>query len=86
MSQPVRIGFTNPLQDPGDGRSRNIKGSIMTISSVSTPPPASAPVVADTAPSSTKTSSATPGDTNSWQPPAKSPLPPGQGTRIDQLV
>ncbi|MBN9005253.1 MAG: hypothetical protein J0H40_07550 [Rhizobiales bacterium] len=56
----------------------------MTISSTSptslTPPslttetrPPAAPTTGDT-------------DKPTWQPPAKSPLPPGQGTRVDQLV
>lgn len=57
----------------------------MTISSTSpAPPPASPSFTADTkqpaAPSTNDDNKPT------WQPPAKSPLPPGQGTRIDQLV
>ena len=57
----------------------------MTISSITpSSPPQSPSSTADTKPPATKA----PADANarSWQPPAKSPLPPGQGTRIDQLV
>lgn len=57
----------------------------MTISSVTpSSPPQSPSSTTDTKPPATKAT----GDANapSWQPPAKSPLPPGQGTRIDQLV
>jgi hypothetical protein len=68
-----------------DHRSSNIRGQIMTISSVGAPPPVSAPVIADTASPDAKNNAAS-GNTDTWQPPAKSPLPPGQGTRIDQIV
>ena len=57
----------------------------MTISSVGAPPPVSAPVIADTASPDAKNNAAS-GNTDTWQPPAKSPLPSGQGTRIDQIV
>jgi hypothetical protein len=79
------VRFTNPWHCFNDDRSSNIRGQIMTISSVSAPPPVSAPVIADTASPDAKNNAAS-GNTDTWQPPAKSPLPPGQGTRIDQLV
>lgn len=58
----------------------------MTISTVN---PTSSPTTQpDTAAKPSTPPAAGTGDTNTpaWQPPAKSPLPPGQGTRIDQLV
>lgn len=60
----------------------------MSISSVSSVPPSTP--VKPPEPVEAKPPEATP-DTNTdsaaaYQPPAPSPLPPGQGTRIDQLV
>jgi hypothetical protein len=57
----------------------------MSISSVA-PAPAPAPVTqADTgnAQPSVATSAS---DDGGYQPPPRAPLPPGQGTRVDQLV
>ena len=54
----------------------------MTISSVNPSPSAVPSLTTDTKPPAAQTNDNKP----AWQPPAKSPLPPGQGTRIDQLV
>lgn len=58
----------------------------MTISTVN--PASSTAARPDTAatPSPTPPAAGNNVNTQTWQPPAKSPLPPGQGTRIDQLV
>ncbi len=57
----------------------------MSISSVAPCPPYSMPEA-----SAPQTPQVKPepqaGDANAYQPPAPAPLPPGQGTRIDQLV
>jgi hypothetical protein len=58
-----------------------------SISSVSNPTPvapfsAGEPKVADKSPEEKNASDAA----NAYQPPPPPPLPPGQGTRVDQLV
>ena len=56
----------------------------MDVSSVSPPSPV-APV--DTSSSQPQVQAATNTSNNSqYQPPPKAPLPPGQGTRIDQIA
>ena len=58
----------------------------MSISSVSATPPA-APVVSNNIPSNALASSDdNDADDSSSAQPAQAPLPPGQGTRIDQLA
>jgi hypothetical protein len=58
----------------------------MSISSVS-PSPAPTPVAsADTGDSKPAIAATTASDNGGYQPPPKAPLPPGQGTRVDQLV
>ena len=57
-----------------------------SISSVSTPTPVAPlstgePKVADKSPEAKASDAA-----NAYQPPPPPPLPPGQGTRVDQLV
>jgi hypothetical protein len=55
----------------------------MSISSVS---PSPAPIAsADTGDSNPQAQVAA-SDDGGYQPPPKAPLPPGQGTRVDQLV
>ena len=55
----------------------------MSISSVA---PSPAPVAsADTGDSKPQAPAAA-SDNGGYQPPPKAPLPPGQGTRVDQLV
>jgi hypothetical protein len=56
----------------------------MSISSVS-PSPAPA-AQADTGDSKPPVVVAVASDNGGYQPPPKAPLPPGQGTRVDQLV
>jgi hypothetical protein len=59
----------------------------MSISSVSAPSPVQPPYTTTsqttTAPASNDNDS---DDAGAAQPPAQAPLPPGQGTRIDQLA
>jgi hypothetical protein len=55
----------------------------MSISSVSPSPAPIAP--ADASDSKPKPQTAA-SDNGGYQPPPKAPLPPGQGTRVDQLV
>ena len=55
----------------------------MSISSVS-PSPAPAPIASADASDSKPLAVAS--DNGGYQPPPKAPLPPGQGTRVDQLV
>ena len=55
--------------------------SVSSVSSVSAPPPVVAPQASDPAPQDT-----TPRDEATYQPPPPAPLPPGQGTRIDQYA
>jgi len=58
----------------------------MSISSVS-PSPAPTPVAsADAGDSKPSVAATTATDNGDYQPPPKAPLPPGQGTRVDQLV
>jgi hypothetical protein len=58
----------------------------MSISSVSATPPA-APVVSNNTPSTPPApSNDNDSDDSSSTQPAQAPLPPGQGTRIDQLA
>jgi hypothetical protein len=55
----------------------------MSISSVSpSPAPAAPAATGDSKPQAQATAS----DNGGYQPPPKAPLPPGQGTRVDQLV
>jgi hypothetical protein len=54
----------------------------MDVSSVSSPAPV-APVDTSSGPKPVQASS---DDTNAYQPPPKAPLPPGQGTRVDQIA
>lgn len=58
----------------------------MSISSVSASPPVNIPETA--APQASAQNSTTNADVNTvtWQPPAQAPLPPGQGTRVNQLA
>ena len=56
---------------------------IMSISSVS---PSPAPIVQADASQSKPQPPAAASDNGGYQPPPKAPLPPGQGTRVDQLV
>jgi hypothetical protein len=57
----------------------------MSISSVSAPSPVQPPTTSKTTmpPASNDSDS---DDAGAAQPPAQAPLPPGQGTRIDQLA
>ena len=56
----------------------------MSISSIA---PSPAPVAsADASDSKPQVAAATASDNGGYQPPPKAPLPPGQGTRVDQLV
>jgi hypothetical protein len=55
----------------------------MSISSVS---PSPAPIVPADASQSKPQPPAVASDNGGYQPPPKAPLPPGQGTRVDQLV
>jgi hypothetical protein len=54
----------------------------MSISSVSPSPVATA----DTSDAKSSVAATTASDNGGYQPPPKAPLPPGQGTRVDQLV
>ena len=55
----------------------------MSIPSVS---PSPAPIAPADASGSKPQPQATASDNGGYQPPPKAPLPPGQGTRVDQLV
>jgi hypothetical protein len=55
--------------------------SISSISSVSTPAPVKPPEAVEAKAPDTNSDA-----TAAYQPPAQAPLPPGQGTRIDQLA
>jgi hypothetical protein len=56
----------------------------MSISSVS---PSPAPVAsADTGDAKPQVAATSASDNGGYQPPPKAPLPPGQGTRVDQLA
>jgi hypothetical protein len=62
----------------------NERNRLMDVSSVSPSPPVT-PV--DTSGSQPQVQAAANTDNNSdYQPPPKPPLPPGQGTRVDQLA
>ena len=54
----------------------------MDVSNVSS----SAPVAPVDASSGPKPAQASADNTNAYQPPPKPPLPPGQGTRVDQIA
>ena len=55
----------------------------MDVSSVS----ASAPIAPVTSSdSSSQVQASSNGNNSSYQPPPKAPLPPGQGTRVDQIA
>ena len=55
----------------------------MDVSSVSAPAPIAPVASNDSAPQVQASSN---GNNSSYQPPSKPPLPPGQGTRIDQIA
>ena len=55
----------------------------MDVSSVSPSPPVT-PV--DTSGSQPQVQAASTDNNSDYQPPPKAPLPPGQGTRVDQIV
>jgi hypothetical protein len=54
----------------------------MDVSSVSPPAPVT-PVDTSSGPKPVQVSS---DNSNAYQPPPKAPLPPGQGTRVDQIA
>jgi hypothetical protein len=56
----------------------------MSISSVTPSPAPAAP--ADAGDSKSQIQATGVSDNGGYQPPPKAPLPPGQGTRVDQLV
>lgn len=63
----------------------------MSVSSISATPPVTPVAVTPAAVSNSPPSTPAPSNDNdaddfSSAPPAQAPLPPGQGTRIDQLV
>jgi hypothetical protein len=62
----------------------NKRNRPMDVSSVSPSPPV-APVSASGSQPQVQ-AAASSGNNSDYQPPPKAPLPPGQGTRIDQLV
>jgi hypothetical protein len=55
----------------------------MDVSSVSAPAPITPVASSD---SSSQVQASSNGNNSSYQPPPKAPLPPGQGTRIDQIA
>ena len=55
----------------------------MSVSSVA---PSPAPIASTDASDSKPPALAATSDNGGYQPPPKAPLPPGQGTRVDQLV
>ena len=55
----------------------------MSISSVA---PAPAPIAPADTGAKPQVEAASASDNGGYQPPPKAPLPPGQGTRVDQLV
>jgi hypothetical protein len=59
--------------------------SVSSISSVPPSTPVKSPEPVEAKPPEVKADTTT-DSTPAYQPPAPSPLPPGQGTRIDQLV
>ena len=62
----------------------------MSVSSISSPPPSLPLPNSNTntqpAPAVTANNNDNANDAGTVQPPALAPLPPGQGTRVDQLV
>ena len=58
----------------------------MSISSVAPAPAPSPATPVDAGDSRPPAAAATASDNGGYQPPPKAPLPPGQGTRVDQLV
>jgi hypothetical protein len=56
----------------------------MSVSSISATPPVTPTAVSNNPPSAP--SNDNDADDSSSSPPAQAPLPPGQGTRIDQLA
>ncbi|HLZ01310.1 MAG TPA: hypothetical protein VKR55_04065 [Bradyrhizobium sp.] len=55
----------------------------MDVSSVSATAPTTQVSSGDSKP---QTAASSNGDNSTYQPPPKPPLPPGQGTRVDQLA
>ena len=55
----------------------------MDVSSVSAPAPVTPVASNDSQPAAAANAN---GNNSTYQPPPKAPLPPGQGTRIDQLA
>jgi hypothetical protein len=60
--------------------------SVSSISSVPPSPPVKPPEPVQVKAPEVKSADSTTDSTPAYQPPAQSPLPPGQGTRINQLV
>ena len=58
----------------------------MSVSSISAPPPVQPTYAANQNTPPVVKSDNDNGDAGAAQPPTPAPLPPGQGTRIDQLV
>jgi hypothetical protein len=58
----------------------------MSVSSISATPPVTPTAVSNNPPSPSAPSNDNDADDSSSSPPAQAPLPPGQGTRIDQLA
>jgi hypothetical protein len=80
----IHKGFV-PAAAPSPGRSRI---PFMSISSIPASPPApiTYPSPSATQAPAAKTDTDARDPTASQSPPAPAPLPPGQGTRVDQLV
>lgn len=57
--------------------------NISSVSPTSSPAPTASADTGDSKPQVQATSAS---DNGGYQPPPKAPLPPGQGTRVDQLV
>jgi hypothetical protein len=58
----------------------------MSISSVSAPSPVQSPTTTSQTTMPPPSNDSDSDDAGAAQPPAQAPLPPGQGTRIDQLA
>jgi len=58
----------------------------MSISSVSAPSPVQPPTTTSQTTTPPASNDSDSDDAGAAQPPAQAPLPPGQGTRIDQLA
>jgi hypothetical protein len=85
IARILTTGFTKPWSAPatiGGDEPRILQVSVSAIapSAPITPPQASAPQTAD------PTLDASAGDASEAQPTPPPPLPPGQGTRVNQLV